>query len=248
MYQGRIRASSEIAGKPKSEKRLGAGSFGVMRRTGNVAMKTFRELYIHLHGTDADKFKEDLTGRCQAPWERREDKEEDAGYLGEMPLCFELTGDTSIPSALLFMFSTDGDSWYVSNIIPSEVSELDHNQYNIVLEHFLENVVRPAVDGSTIETEITSNEISVGSVAGDEVEEALVYFSTGANKSTGTSHPSDRKRWFEFLVLANEARSELNADLVIRALMELGWSEDGAYELGSQFERADGLLSYVQER
>ena len=106
----------------------------------------------------------------------------------------------------------------------------------------------PAIEGSSITADLTSNKISVGSVAGDEVEKALVRFSNLANKSTGSSHPLDRKRWLEFLILAHEAGSDLHADLIIRSLVELGWSEGKAIELGIEFEFAEDLLSYIQER
>jgi hypothetical protein len=211
-------------------------------------MKAFRDLYVHLNGADIEDFVEKLARQCPSPWKRRLDKEKDIESLIGKGFCFERGKKTKSPSAALFLFPKNDDIWHVSNIVPIDVRELSYDQYNEVLEEFLESIVEPVIAGTNIRTEMTSNEITVGSVAGKSVEEALVRFSNLANKSTGSSHPKDRQRWFEFLLLANEAPSKLNADLVIRALIELGWSEDRAYELGSQFEFADDLLSYFRER
>ena len=136
----------------------------------------------------------------------------------------------------------------MSNIVPTEASELTYDQYNLALENFYENIVLPAIEGSAITADLTSNQISVGSVAGEDVEKALMRFSNLANKSTGSSHPLDRNRWFEFLILAHESESNLYADLIIRSLVELGWSDEKAIQLGIEFEFAKDLLSYMQER
>jgi len=211
-------------------------------------MKTFRDLYIHLNGVDLEAFSNKLERQSKAPWIRRKDKEEELEGTGDRPICFEASKGSSVAPAALFIFPKEGETWWVSNIVPTEESELTYDQYNSALENFYENIVLPAIGESSITAELTSNQISVGGVAGDEVEKALVCFSNLANKSTGSSHPLDRKRWFEFLILAHEAESNLHADLIIHTLMELGWSEESAIELGIQFDFAEDLLSYMQER
>jgi hypothetical protein len=211
-------------------------------------MKTYRDLYIHLNGVDIETFSKLLEDQCKEPWIRQKDKEIELGVTGDKPLCFEAKSGTPIAAAALFIFPKRGETWWVSNIVPTEVTEISYDQYNAALEDFYERIVRPAINGTAIEAELTSGEISVGSVAGEAVESALARFSNLANKSTGSSHPLDKKRWFEFLVLANEAKSDLHADLVIRALTELGWSTERAFELGLEFEFAEDLLSYLKER
>ena len=211
-------------------------------------MKTFRNLYIHLNGVDIETFSNGLERQSKVPWVRRKDKEEELGGMGDKAICFEAKKGTSVKPAALFIFPKEGETWWVSNIVPTEVSELTHDQYNAALENFFESILQPAIKDSPISAELTSNEVSVGSVAGVEVEKALVRFSNLANKSTRGSHPLDRKRWLEFLILAHESGSELYTDLVIHTLVELGWSEEAAIELGIQFEFSQDLLSYKQER
>lgn len=211
-------------------------------------MKTFRDLYIHLNGVEVDALSKNLESHSKAPWIRRKDKEEELGEVDKRPICFEAKKGNAVSPAALFIFSKGNETLWVSNIVPTEENELTCDQYNFALEHFYENIVLPAIKGTSITAELTSDQISIGSVAGEEAEKAIVRFSNLANKSTGSSHPLDRERWLEFLVLAHEAKSELHAEMVIRTLVELGWSEEKAVELGIQFEFAEDLLSYIEER
>lgn len=211
-------------------------------------MKTFRELYVHLNGIDIDNFSNLLEKASKEPWVRREDKENTLGDIDEKPICFEALRGSCVSPAALFIFPKEDGLLWVSNIVPTEESELTYDQYNFVLENFYEDVVLPAINGTGVTADLTSDQISIGSVAGDAVEKSLIRFSNLANKSTGSSHPLDRKRWFEFLVLVHEAKVDLYADMVIRSLVELGWSEEKAIELGIQYEFAEDLLSYIKER
>ena len=61
-------------------------------------------------------------------------------------------------------------------------------------------------------------------------------FSMSANKSTGTSHPSDAVRWHEFVVSVIINKDKISIDLLKKWLIEDGWSEVLAVELAIQFE------------
>lgn len=80
-----------------------------------------------------------------------------------------------------------------------------------------------------------------------EAREVLESFSRLANKSTLAGHPSDEKRWFRFLYLAHKTNKQIDVELVIKSLKDLGWSDDAAYRLGLQFEFAQSLLSFIKE-
>ena len=211
-------------------------------------MKTFRDLYIQLNDVHIETFTQKLESQTNSIWVRRKDKEEIASGE-EHFMCFEaVKNDTIMPVALFLFPHSDAETWWVSNIVPTEQNELTHDQYNDALISFNEQIIQPAIIDTPITAQLTSDVITVASVAGIEVEDALKRFSKLANKSTGTSHPSDQKRWFEFLILAHHAPHKLEVNLVIYTLRELGWSEERAIELGLQFEFAESLLSYVQEQ
>ncbi len=211
-------------------------------------METFRDLYLHLNGVDIEDFVQRASRVCNGNWGRNIEKEDNLGLVDNRSLCFERSEDRHAPAAALFIYPHNNDTWYVSNIVPNTVGQLNYSQYNEILMDFCERVAKPAIEGTDIKLEVTSDEISIGSVAGEDVEQALVRFSGLANMSTGSSHPSDRKRWLEFIALAFDNPSDLHSDLVIRALEELGWPEDQAIKLGIEYEFADSLLSYLRER
>lgn len=209
-------------------------------------MKKFQDLFLQLNGTDINSLVDSLTQHCNSLWKRRPDKEDGAG--GYRPYCFESVGNESLAAAALFLYEKASGVWYVSNIVPTVERELSYEQYNSLLRDFASNVVTPAIEELTVIADLTTDEISISSVAGQSVEEALRRFSNLANKSTGTSHPYDQKRWFEFVAMAYKSSNELSADLVIRTLVEFGWPEDMAFELGIKYEYAIDLLTHMTER
>ena len=212
-------------------------------------MKTFRDLYIRLNGINSNDFLEKLENELKAPWVRRRDKEKEFhNVTSDSAICFEAQEGSNVSPSALFIFQKDNDTLWVSNIVPTGNGGLTYDQYNFALENFYENIVTPAIEDISTTAELTSDQISVGKIAGEEVEKALMLFSDSANKSTGSSHPADNRRWLEFLVLAQEAKPDLDPDIIIRTLTERGWSEDMAFKLGIQFEFAQDLLSYAGKR
>jgi len=211
-------------------------------------MKTFRDLYIHLNGTELETFASLLEEQASPPWRRRRDKEKNLHSTSGNPICFEATEGSDIAPSLLFIFTQPSGRLWVSNIVPTVKNELNYDEYNAVLENFHQRIVVPATEGSTIGVELTGNSITIGQIAGPDVENALILFSNAANKSTGSSHPLDRKRWFEFITIAHESKKEIYPDIIIRSLSELGWSDEKAMELGIEFEFAVDLLTYVNAR
>ena len=210
-------------------------------------MKTFRDLYIYLNGISSNDFLDKLENELKAPWIRGRDKES-REIAVDKSICFEAQEGSSVSPSELFIFQKDNDTLWVSNIVPTGKGSLTYDQYNFALENFYENIVTPAIEDISTTAELTSDQISVSKIAGEEVEKALMLFSDLANKSTGSSHPADKRRWLEFLVLAQEAKPDLDPDIIIRTLTELGWSEDMAFNLGIQFDFAQDLLSYVGKR
>lgn len=210
-------------------------------------MKTFQELYIHLNGHSIEDLIEKFTTHCKHSWVRVVDKEALSDLSGSPYYCFERKETDGIPSATLYLFNQDNNTWYVANIIPMSLSELTHDQYNKIVLDFQEFVVNQATKATKIDVEVTKDQISITDLAGEDVEKALISFSALANKSTGSSNSFDRRRWFKFLVLANQSGASLPSDIIVKALIELGWSEEQAYELGIEFNFANDLLSYIKE-
>lgn len=209
-------------------------------------MKVFRDLYIRLNGARIEDLIEQFTAHCGDHWDRALDREKDAGSMGEKAFSFEHTAGDGLERAGLSLFQKEGNTWYVPNIIPLDSSQLSHDQYNKILENFLDTIVRPSIAGLQVTAELTGDVLFLKDVVGEDVAALLHSFSVLANKSTGSSHPCDRNRWFDFLIAVQRKRISLNTDLLIHSLMEDGWSEDRAHDLAIEYEFAIGLLDYKE--
>lgn len=209
-------------------------------------MKVFRDLYIRLNGARIEDLIDQFTAQCGDHWHRALDREKDAGSMGEKAFSFEHTAGDGLERAGLSLFQKEGDTWYVPNIIPLDSSQLSRDQYNKILENFLDSIVRPSIAGLPVTTALTGDELFLKDVVGEDVATLLHNFSVLANKSTGSSHPCDRNRWFDFLIAVQRKRISLDTDLLINSLMEDGWSEDRAHDLAIEYEFAIGLLDYKE--
>jgi len=209
-------------------------------------MKVFRDLYIRLNGSKIEDLIEQFTARTGDHWNRALDREKDAGSMGEKAFSFEHTAGDGLERAGLSLFQKEGDTWYVPNIIPLDSSQLSRDQYNKILENFLDTIVRPSIAGLPVTAELSGDVVILKDVVGEDVAALLHKFSVLANKSTGSSHPCDRNRWFDFLIAVQRKRISLDTDLLINSLMEDGWSEDRAHDLAIEYEFAIGLLDYKE--
>lgn len=77
----------------------------------------------------------------------------------------------------------------------------------------------------------------------EEAAAALHRFSVTANKSTGSKHPSDRRRWFDFIFAAHRAQSRLDSQILARWLTEVEeWPSEVVEDLVIQYEFGVALL------
>lgn len=71
-------------------------------------------------------------------------------------------------------------------------------------------------------------------------------FSKSANKDTGSSHPDDEKRWFDFIISVVKSGSNLPVDALQDWLQADGWSEERADRLSSEFEFGASILYHYK--
>ncbi len=156
---------------------------------------------------------------------------------------FVRQADAALPGALVAVAEAEVGRWHVTNVVPTESSELAYDEYNGILNEFCHRLVRPVADELGISVELTKPQVEPEDVLSAEAARLLRTFSASANKSTWGSHPSDQERWMQFLVVAHKDQSDFGADLLRRFLIEEGWSEDAATHLASEYEFARELLN-----
>jgi hypothetical protein len=208
-------------------------------------LEVFQDLLLRGPTEGHVKLRQALIGRAAGPWRHAAAREPDIAALASRDadiIAFEREGDGGVEPVALVLWSCD-DGYKVTNVVPQKVGELGRRRYNIALQDFVENVARPAAAeaGFTVETSPATQGLDdwLPRQAGD----ALRRFSGLANKETGSLHPMDRQRWFNFLLAAHHSRGSLDAQRLVRWLTEIeGWSGEKALDLAVEYDFAMDLL------
>jgi hypothetical protein len=181
--------------------------------------------------------------RAVGPWRRDREKEQQLKGAPWPMLCFRCTAQAERPAASLWLAVKEGRELYVPNILPDELERLSQDQYNRVLEDFHDRITLPATEGLGLKVAFTSEVATLDRWLRPGTIEKLRVFSRVANRSTGSGHPADEARWFDFVFTAHREDSSLPMDMLRRWLQEEEhWHEDGASELARQYENARWLL------
>lgn len=213
-------------------------------------MKVFKELEIAVPESRRADFISRLEKVLPKGWKRDQEAESRSPGLGKDIFTYfvcEASGERQ--SALVALVPRDKNTLYVSNIVPCELSELTHDQYNRILDEFATACVVPVASQMGLDNKVSSDQATLRTWACQETVDKFHKFSALANKSTGTSHPSDKERWYEFVISVVRNKDRLDATTLRRWLVqEDGWSKDIAVEMAIEFEQEVGLLEYYTQK
>ena len=226
-------------------------------------MKTYRELYFRGTTKQLSEFVDQIGKYAVGDWKLEKQSERWKDYL-----FFDYIG-THVDKARVSIYVGDRiakGELKVGNIVPIEKKELSVNEYNAVLLQFYDDVIKPFKESGT--------ELSISQPSDDifdpksEISETalkkLELFCSAANKSTGSSHPCDQERWFDFICqtvddgkmfdystlasfLQDEAYWGEKPDDFIGVMGDYAWDEEHAYELASEYENLCEVLCYYKK-
>lgn len=154
----------------------------------------------------------------------------------------------------------------VGNIVPIEKMQLTLEEYNQLLIAFYNDVIKQYKEqGFDIVIDGPTDDIfDPLTIISEEALEKLKSFCNSANKSTGSAHPSDREKWFDFICQTVEDGRMFDYDTIAKFLQDktywgdnraeyLGeggqyaWSEDMAYKLADEYEYGCEILKYYKQ-
>ena len=209
-------------------------------------LEVFQDLYFYGPANKRRALRRALLGRVVLPWRRAEEKEKQlsrsAGEDTDI-LAFQREAGDGLAAATLFLWSRP-DGYKVSNIVPLEVGDLGYTRYNAILHDFQQRIAEPAAQQVGFQVKTTPACQSLEDWLSPKAARALQLFSRAANKSTGSSHPLDRERWFQFLIEAHLANRPLDTRTLARWLAKVeGWDDENANELAIEYEFGLELLS-----
>lgn len=207
-------------------------------------MKVFRDLSFRGRADALGRLVERMDERATGEWRRDREKEQQLkGAPGPM-FCFRCSASRDRPAASLWLADTDGQELYVPNIVPDELRQLSRDQYNQILQAFHDEIALPAAEGLDLKVTFTSEVATLDRWLSPEAIAKLRAFSQLANRTTGSSHPNDRDRWYDFIFTAHRQGSKLPMDMLRRWLEEEEqWHEEGASDLARQYETAREILT-----
>jgi hypothetical protein len=229
-----------------------AATAGEKRRLERV-MKVFRDLHISATAESMAAAVAAMEQAAGSAWVRDKTAEARAqafpALTKRMSYCFARKTDAHRPGAMLILAQKDPHSFYVSNIVPLERHQLEHADYNAVLEDFYEHVFKPYADKAGLAHTLTAPEADLERWMDAPTAELLRTFSECANKGTGVSHPDDRTRWNAFMLSAHQNGIHLDPATLARWLVEAEeWPPEVAEQLALEYESGLGLLAYANSR
>lgn len=211
-------------------------------------MKIHQELTVSGSREAVAEFVNRLDPPAGSGWlrQRKSEGEVNRMFLSEdKSYCFSAPPQGDRPRADLWLTFRHGrlDEMYVANIVPSKGTGLSYDYYNGVLTEFAESIATPAASGTGVSLRLTEDSFQLKDFTSPNTADLLKKFSGLANHSTGSSHPNDQRRWFDFVIAAHRENTPLDPDLLARWLYEVGgWSAERANEMAIEYETARALL------
>lgn len=155
----------------------------------------------------------------------------------------------------------------VGNIVPLRKNELSIEEYNNVLDLFYEEIIAPnqsRLKGLKI-VGPTSDVFEPLKYISKEALNKLQRFCNSANKTTGSIHPSDEMRWFDFICQTVDDNQTFDYDTIFRFLMDeeywgkkepgflgamghFAWDEEHAGELATEYDNYVRILTYYKDK
>ncbi len=214
-------------------------------------MDIFQELVVKGSPGGLSSFVGHLKLPGDSGWSRRPDLEKELSAMSpgepESP-CFSVPERGGRPAAYLWLAFRDGhpDEMYVPNVVPCDSAlRLSHEEYNAIVGEFFRVVAMPTAEKAHVSVALSKALFQVEDFVSPDTAKRLRSFSRLANRSTGSSHPNDQRRWFDFITAAHLEAASLDSHMLGRWLHEEeGWSDERATQLAIEYETGRALLAH----
>lgn len=207
-------------------------------------MKVFKELTIAIPTAKRNEFVSSLENHLPTGWSRDKEAEAYSSKLGSREHIYigcEEKGERK--SALVALVPKEGVGYFVANIVPKRSGQLTYDEYNRILDDFAISCISPLEKALGLTITRSFDTVTLEKWVSDDTANKLRQFSGLANKSTGTSHPMDKERWYDFVIAVVTKEESLDTSILSRWLTEEeGWDDDVAHKMSIEYEQEVGLL------
>lgn len=213
-------------------------------------MEVFQDLSVDSL-IDIKKLREKIIKQVGNGWthdKKRENTISDEILADDDVIVFHRNAFDDVDESILILWQKQ-NSYYVTNIVPSNVGELGVSKYNIIINDFVDRVISPLKEKGDLDFKLSTKLKNIEDWLDMPSANALISFSKLANKSTRASHPSDQKRWVSFLIQAHQSSATLDSSELFRWLVEVGkWPDEIASDLAIDYEFSRELLKEYDKR
>jgi hypothetical protein len=162
----------------------------------------------------------------------------------QLRFCFTCTPTPYRKGAHLVLMSDPENNLRLTNIVPDELGRLTHDEFNYILEEFLQKFAKPAAARTGVMIETSSGVVTIDDWFSAETATKLRRFLELAHGSTSRSE--DYELWKAFLVSAHREDAKVHGDLLRRWLKEeAGCDEYYAETLASEYQSSQEILEYA---
>jgi hypothetical protein len=210
-------------------------------------VKTFRNLTVECgsasKGPEIKSLVDAMMPLLDHGWRRDTKREQELKSDHSLQLyCFACSRKNRRKAARLFLGSSDGQI-RVTNIVPDEVNQLSHDEYNLIICEFSQLFVKPAAETLGYRIVLTEDEERIDDFLTPRTGELLRAYSAGSHKGQ-SSLPAERVTWLQFLIAAHRENAKLDGYRLKRWLTEEErWWEDSASEAADEYEFGRALLA-----
>lgn len=215
-------------------------------------MKTHQELFFYGTSDDLKCFFKDLENNVKGDWTVKKTTAEffAAEYTGQ-----------DVSRAVVFISLSDhalqSGKTCVGNITPVNGRELSIDEYNSVLKKFDEDIIDLCRKNECRVriSDLTSDEFDPLTQISEDALRKLEAFCNLANKQTGSAHPSDQKRWLEFICQTVEDHRLFDYNDLIGFLQDKSywktfgpWDKEMAEKLAEEYSFACRVLNFYRSQ
>jgi len=202
-------------------------------------MKVFQELTILTQG-DPNAV-ERIEAALPVTWRRDKDREDQSNHSPSTQI-YAFIQRTALFDNAFLVLRNDDLGLAVSNIVPLHRSEFSIDEYNAVLMDFV-----AILKSTQYEIRLGKSEVELTDLIGPDLAYKLRAFSSLANKSTGHSHPSDEKRWLDWMFSMVRDHQTIEFEALVFFLRQQGWGEESAYQLALDYSYGSRAMEYALE-
>jgi hypothetical protein len=208
-------------------------------------MQVYQDLIISGSDENLKKWLSEIDGRLVNGWIHNIQNEDNiSSSTNHSMYCFSCDKRETRPPASLWVSHYEENKMTIPNIVP-EGEKLSMAMYNTILKEFHSFYIEPMLEMFHLDVQLSPENITISDLLPEITLRLFILFSRTSNKSTGNIHPSDRTKWFDFVISCHKENVELDTSLLKRWLVEEeGWSSDIALELIIDYETQIVLLSH----